>query len=145
MGNEAYEIYKTKKKADSSDTLAEVKTFMNAQFVAKKSEYTGIMQFRRAFKLDGESVSDYAMRLRRLATDCNYGQTLEKEIERQFVVGCNMEEVQRKCCRTENLNLKEALEKATGFERVNVNLNSLHTPSENRKNNLSVNHIEQKR
>ena len=51
------------------------------------------MTFRRAFKLEGESVSDYAMRLRRLAADCNYGQTLEKEIERQFVVGCNMEEV----------------------------------------------------
>jgi hypothetical protein len=69
MGREAYELYKTKKKPDDTDTLAEIKAFMKAQFVAKKSEYTEIITFRRAFKQEGESVSDYAMRLRRLATD----------------------------------------------------------------------------
>jgi hypothetical protein len=72
LGREAYEIYKTKKKSDDTDTLTEIKAFMEAQFVAKKSEYTEIITFRRAFKLEGESVSDYATRLRRLATDCNY-------------------------------------------------------------------------
>ena len=145
MGREAYEIYKTKKKPDDTDTLIEIKAFMKAQFVAKKSEYTEIITFRRAFKLEGESVSDYAMRLRRLATDCNYGQTVEKEIERQFVVGCNMEEVQRKCCRTDGLDLKQALEIATGFERVNENLNNLRMPTINNRHHLSINHIEQKR
>jgi hypothetical protein len=68
------------------------------------------MTFRRAFKNVDETVSDYAMRLRHLATDCKYGTTVEKEIERQFVVGCNMEEVQRKCCRTDKLDLKQVLE-----------------------------------
>jgi hypothetical protein len=145
MGREAYDIYKTKKKPDDTDTLTEVKTFMKTQFVAKKSEYTEIMTFRRAFKLEGESVSDYSMRLRRLAADCNYGQTLEKEIERQFVVGCNMEEVQRKCCRTDGLDLKQALEIATGFERVNENLNNLRTPTAYNKHQNSINRIEEKR
>jgi hypothetical protein len=145
MGSEAYDIYKTKKKPDDTDTLTEVKTFMKTQFVAKKSEYTEIMTLRRAFKLEGESGSDYAMRLRRLAADCNYDQTLEKEIERQFVVGCNMEEVQRKCCRTDGLDLKQALEIATGFERVNENVNKLHTPSDNTRHHHSINHIVQKR
>jgi hypothetical protein len=84
MGKEAYEIYKTKKKNDDSDTLAEIKVFMSAQFVAKKSEYTEIMTFRRAFKNVDETVSIYAMRLRRLATDCNYGTTVEKEIARHL-------------------------------------------------------------
>jgi hypothetical protein len=144
MGKEAYEIYKTKKKNDDSDTLAEIKVFMSAQFVAKKSEYTEIMTFRRAFKNVDETVSDYVMRLRRLATDCNYGTTVEKEIERQFVVGCNMEEVQRKCCRTDNLDLKQALEIATGFERVNANVRNLRSPLDNSKHH-SLNHIEQNR
>jgi hypothetical protein len=145
MGREAYEMYKTKKKPDDTDTLAEIKAFMKAQFVAKKSEYTEIITFRRAFKLEGESVSDYAMRLRRLATDCNFDKLIEKEIERQFVVGCNMEEVQRKCCRTDGLDLKQALEIATGFERVNANVNNLRTPSDNSKLQQSVNHVEQRR
>jgi hypothetical protein len=30
MGKEAYEIYKTKKKADNTDTLIEIKVFMNS-------------------------------------------------------------------------------------------------------------------
>ena len=144
MGKEAYEIYKTKKKADNTDTLAEIKVFMSAQFVAKKSEYTEIMTFRRAFKNVDETVSDYAMRLRRLATDCNYGSTVEKEIERQFVVGCNMEEVQRKCCRTDDLDLKQVLEIATGFERINANVRNLRSPLDNPRH-YSLHHIEQNR
>ena len=34
-----------------SDTLAEMKTFMNEHFIAKHSEYTEIMTFRSAFGL----------------------------------------------------------------------------------------------
>jgi hypothetical protein len=56
-----------------------------------------------------------------------------------------MEEVQRKCCRTDGLDLKQALEIATGFERVNENLNNLRTPTINNRHQLSINHIEQKR
>jgi len=102
------------------------------------------MTFRRAFKNVDETVSDYAMRLRRLATDCKYGTTVEKEIERQFVVGCNMEEVQRKCCRTDELDLKQVLEIATGFERINTNVRNLRSPLDNSKHH-SLNHIEQNR
>ena len=39
MGQEAVEIYKTKRKADSSDTLKEVQKFMADHFVPKKSEH----------------------------------------------------------------------------------------------------------
>ena len=56
-----------------------------------------------------------------------------------------MEEVQRKCCRTDGLDLKQALEIATGFERVNENLNNLRTPTINNKHQNSINRIEEKR
>ena len=88
MGPQAFEVYKTKKKVDNTDTLDEIKVFMNTHFVAKKSEYTEVVAFRNAFRLEGELVSDYAMRLRHIPTHCKYGTSLEKEIERQFVVGC---------------------------------------------------------
>jgi len=56
-----------------------------------------------------------------------------------------MEEVQRKCCRTDGLDLKQALEIATGFERVNANVNNLRTPTDNSRLQQSVNHVEQRR
>ena len=75
-----------------------------------------------------ELVSEHAMRLRTLATHCKFGAALDKEIERQFVVGCEMDEVQRKCSRTDNLDLATVLYIAMGFERVNASVNGLLHP-----------------
>jgi len=98
---------------------------MSAHFVPKRSEYAEIVTFRRAMRHECELVNDFAMRLRKLATHCKFGDQLEKEIERQFVVGCNMDEVQRKCARTDDLTLARVIEYAIGFERLSHNLNDL--------------------
>ena len=66
------------------------------------------------------------MRLRKLATHCKFGDQLKKEIELQFVVVCNMDDVQRKCARTDDLTLAKVIEYATGFERLSHNLNDLN-------------------
>ena len=100
MGQEAFEIYKTNRKADIADTLKEVQKFMADHFVPKKSEYGEISAFRQEMRHEGELLSYYAMKLRTLA---KFGATLDKEIERRFVVGFEMDEVQRKCCRKDNL------------------------------------------
>ena len=57
MGQEAFEIYKTKRKADRSDTLKEVQKLMADHFVPKNSEYAEICAFRRAMRHEGELVS----------------------------------------------------------------------------------------
>ncbi len=141
MGRDAYEIYKTKKKADNKDTLVEIKAFMKAHFVEKKSEYTEICIFRRAFRHADERVTDYAMRLRLLATHCKYGVMLEKEIERQFVHGINMDEVQRKFCRTDDLDLAKALDIAVGYERTSASVSGLRNPTEAELGRGSIHHV----
>ena len=128
MGQEAFEIYQTKRKADSLVTLKEVQKFMTDHFVPKKSEYAEICAFRRAMRLEGELVSEYAMRLKTLATHCKFGAALDKEIQRHFVVGCEMDEVQHKLSRTDNLDLSTVLDISMGFERVNAIVNGLHHP-----------------
>ena len=80
MGQEAFEIYTTKRKSDSSDTLKEIETFMADHLIPKKSEYAEICVFRRAMRHDGEPVSEYAMILRALSTYCIFGTSLDKEI-----------------------------------------------------------------
>ena len=124
MGPDAMNIYRSKKKENNTDTLDEVKVFMKAHFVIPKSEYSEVMLFRQAFRKKGERVNEYAMRLRHLATHCKFKE-LEKEIERQFVVGCEMPEVQNKCSRTAVASLKEVLDMAVGFERVREAMSEL--------------------
>ena len=50
MGRDALDIYRTKKKADDSDTAEEIIVFMTDYFEPKKSEYVEIDKFRRAVR-----------------------------------------------------------------------------------------------
>ena len=117
LGQEAFALYTAKKKPDGTDKIEEIIAFMTKEFVTQKSEYTEVLTFRQANRRDGESVNEYASRLRCLALDCGYGASVEKEIERQFVMGCRMPEVQAKCARTNGLDLNKVLEYAVGYER----------------------------
>ena len=99
LGDEAREVYNSKRKADKSDTLLEIVSFMTAQFSPVKNEYAEIAAFGRAGRLENESVNDYLMRLRVLATHCGFGTGLDKELERQFAQHCGIPEVEAKLMR----------------------------------------------
>jgi len=126
MGADCYQIYKVNCK--DNDNLEAIKLAMNKVLVTKRSEYTEILVFRRAVKRKDETVNDYEMRLRLLARYCNYGDKLEKEIERQFVVSCGMVEVEKECIRTDSLDLAKVLAMARGYERTANNLMGLRQP-----------------
>ena len=77
IGPKALEIYRSKKKSDHSESLAEIEKLMTTHFVE-----TTVCTFKMAFRNECEHVSDYAMRLRHGNTYCNH----ETEIQNQFVV-----------------------------------------------------------
>ena len=147
MGNEAYDVYKIKRKASKDDKFEEIKTFMTAHFQVKRCEYTEVMGFRRALRHDDESVNDYAMRLRSAAAHCKFSD-IDKEIERQFVAGCRMHDLERKVCTsTEGITLQKVLDWATALESCEANVNGLHEPVE-RINEISedtVSHPKERR
>jgi len=143
MGAEAYDICALKMKPDGStkkdannadvpdeNTLDEMKAFMTAHFVPEVCEFSEIIIFRRARRQKDETVNDYSMRLRNMAKYCNFGSNLDREILIQLVHTCGMEEFERKCCRTKDLTLSQALMLATGYERINSNVKALHQPTE---------------
>jgi hypothetical protein len=132
MGAEAFEIYSSKKKDDNSESFTEVRKFMSDHFVVKKSEYAEVVSFRNAKRRDGETINEYVIRLRAMAAHCGFGAGLEKEIERQLVVGCEMLELQNKCTRTDDLNLAKILELAVGYERLRTSMHQLKGESNTR-------------
>ena len=140
MGHEALAIWKSKRGPQNSESLAEVKKVMTEYFVPKRSEYTEVCKFRRAMRLEGECVADYVMRLRTLAQYCKFGD-VDKEIERQLVIGCGIEEFERACCLKDDLTLAKAIDLAVGYECVTQSVNGLHKPTENEQVRGSIHHI----
>ena len=143
ISDELFEIYKTKRKSDKSDTYQEIRNMLSAHVKPKRCEFTEVCVFRRAQRLEGETASDFAMRLRSLAAHCNFTE-LEKEILRQFVIGIKMPEVERKlCAATDNPDLEKALQMATHHETLEANLNGLHSPTEREMGRKGINCLEE--
>ncbi|RNA28783.1 Retrovirus-related Pol poly from transposon, partial [Brachionus plicatilis] len=129
IGEEAYQVHKSLKKADNSETLEECYAFMNGHYTAKRSRFTERQIFRRATKNVEESMDEFHMRLRQLATYCQF-KDLEEEILQQLVAGSGMDAFQSKCTRScEDMDLKKALELARGYERTTINVNGLTKPT----------------
>ena len=140
MGEEAFEIHKTKRDPENKDTLEAIRKYMKEHFVAKRSEYSETTEFRKAMRFEGETCSEYAQRLRNLAAHCKYGTGLEKQIELQFVVGCNIEEAQREFCRKDDLDLAQVLAIAQGYERLNVSVRGLNQAFESERSGSRSSH-----
>ena len=114
----------SKRKNDKKDKYKEVRTMLSDHVKPKRCEFTEVCVFRRAHRLEGETASEFAMRLRSLAAHCNYTE-LEKGILRQFVIG--LPEVERKlCASTDTPDLVKALQVASQLEALETNLNGLH-------------------
>jgi hypothetical protein len=126
MGCEAFCVYESLRKVDKSDTLDEIKAFMRGHFVAKRSQFSETVIFRKSMRRQSESISAYVARLRELSTHCKFS-NVDAEILMQLVVGCNMDDFQRAACKDDTLNLASALELARGYERVEDSFNQLQS------------------
>ena len=139
IGAEAHAIFKTLRKADNSDTYAEASTKLTNHLISKRSQFSEDQIFRRSSKRSDESVDEFVMRLRQLATHCKYAD-IDKEILAHFVAHCNMEAFQLKAVREDALTLDTALTLARGYERDAGSLLQLKS-----KNNQSgINYINQR-
>jgi hypothetical protein len=98
MGPEAYDIYDNQIKKDD-DTTETIIRNMTAHFEGDKSEYTQRILFRQTIRYEGESIDDFATRLRMSAKHCKFA-NVDNEIQQQLVVGSRMPVLQREVLRT---------------------------------------------
>ncbi len=126
MGPDAMDVYRIKRKPDSTDTLAEVQKFMKEHFVVKKSEYSEIVIFRRAFRHESEIVNEYAMRS--WTSPCQALQFRHMTGQRDWkAVRGWLQHAQgaKKCTRVSDLDLAKVFSFANGYERVYAGLDGL--------------------
>lgn len=128
LGEETFEIWKSLRKENDSDSLDEAYTKLTEHFVTKRCEFTETCVFRRQTQGEGETMQSFEVRLRALAKYCKFAD-VDKEILIQLVAGSNSEQFKAKCCAKEDLKLKDALAIARTLERSAADVNGLTQPT----------------
>ena len=93
--------------------------------------------FHRRNQHREESVIQYLVELRRLATHCKFKDHLDEALCDRFVCGLKSETIQKRLLIEDNLDLKHTLELAQGMEAAYKNAQVLQESSETSKTTLS--------
>ena len=85
--------------------------------------------FHRRNQASGENISDYVAELRRLATNCEFGDYLEQALRDRFACGIRHENTQKRLLTEANLTLTKAIETARNIEVAEVQASQLKATS----------------
>uniref|UniRef100_A0A1A7YSF0 Gypsy retrotransposon integrase-like protein 1 n=2 Tax=Iconisemion striatum TaxID=60296 RepID=A0A1A7YSF0_9TELE len=110
-------------------TYDELVTLLKNHFDPKPSEIVQRYKFDSRSRKPEESVMEYVAELRRLAQDCNYGNTLEQKLRDRLVCGINEDRIQRRLLSEVDLTCEKALSIAVAAETANKNAQDLQNPS----------------
>ena len=96
---------------------------LNAYFVPKVDTTYARHCFRQLTQAPGESVRQFATRLRRAAKDCDYGADTDNQIRDEILCKCTSTYIKRKLLEEgQGLTLNKALEIAETVKRLTHNL-----------------------
>nr|XP_033495922.1 uncharacterized protein K02A2.6-like [Epinephelus lanceolatus] len=102
-------------------------------FHPKPSEIMQRWKFNTRNRKPEESVSDYVAELRKLAQDCNYGESLTVMLRDRLVCGINDDRIQRRLLSEDGLTFDKALKFAQAMEAANRDIMDLHGMKEQGK------------
>lgn len=102
-------------------TFAQLVTLLKNHFNPKPSEIVQRFKFDPRMRRPTESVAEYVAELRKLAQDCNYGETLPQMLRDRLVCGINDDRIQRRLLSEINLTFESALSLAQAMESANKN------------------------
>ena len=95
---------------------------LNAYFVLKVDTTYARHCFRQLTQAPGETIRQFATRLRRAAKDCGYGADSDNQIRDEILSKCTSTYIKRKLLEEgQGLNLDKALEIAENCEKVTHN------------------------
>ncbi|XP_061156017.1 uncharacterized protein K02A2.6-like [Syngnathus typhle] len=109
-------------------TYGELVALLKNHFDPKPSEIVQRYKFDSCSRKPNESVMEYVAELRRLAQDCNYGNTLEQKLRDRIVCGINDDRIQRRLLAEADLTCEKALSIAVAAETATKNAQDLQNP-----------------
>ena len=112
-GQETQEIFETL--TETGDDYATAKKKLDDYFSPKKNVDYEIFQFRQAVQQKGETVDQFATRLRKLGANCEF-HDIDKELKSAIIQNCHSKRLRRYALREEALTLDALLAKARSLE-----------------------------
>lgn len=105
-------------------TFQELVLLMKNHYDPKPSEIVQRYKFDSRARKPNETVMEYVAKLRRLAQDCNYGNTLQQMLRDRIVCGINDDRIQRRLLSEADLTFDKAMSIAVS---ANKNVLDLQT------------------
>uniref|UniRef100_A0A1B6L0V9 RNA-directed DNA polymerase n=1 Tax=Graphocephala atropunctata TaxID=36148 RepID=A0A1B6L0V9_9HEMI len=132
------------KTVDSLDFDTIVKE-LKSHYAPKKLVISERFKFYKRDQLPSESISNYVVELKQLASQCNFNSFLEEALRDRLVCGVNNEAIQRKLLTEHSLTFTKAVELAVSMELASNELKSFHSDSSaSNVNKVSQRKVERK-
>ena len=109
-------------------TFDEIVSTLTKHYSPPPSEVVQSYRFFTRVRQPGETVSAFVAALRRLAKDCNFGDTMERILRDKLVFSINDEVIQKKLLDEPKLTYKRALELAESAEAAARGQKEMRTP-----------------
>ena len=106
-------------------TFVEISAVLKQYFELKRVVIAERFHFHNREQQVGESMADYEAALRRLATNCRFGEFLQQALRDRFVCGLRNEAIQRRLLSEKELTHTKAMELAQAMEAADQNAKSL--------------------
>ena len=108
----------------SSKSCKQISAALVNHYEPQRVIITERFHFYKRDQSAGESITDYDAALRKLATHCAFGTTLDDALRDRFVCGLRHESIQRRLLSEKDLNYTKAMEIARAMEAADANAKS---------------------
>ena len=105
-------------------SLSEISDVLRRHYEPKRAVIAERFHFHKRDQAVGESITDYDAALRRLATHCRFGATLEQVLRDRLVCGLRHENIQRRLLSEVELTYAKAMDIARSMEAADKNTKS---------------------
>ena len=149
-GTDVQDIFFTLPNTGDAKDYKKAVDALNAYFVPKVDTTYARHCFRQLTQATGETIRQFATRLRRAAKDCDYGADTDNQIRDEILCKCTSTYIKRKLLEEgQGLTLNKALEIAENCEKVDTQLAAMATGGQGVKvkeeDPANVNRIEEKK
>lgn len=142
VGTDVRDIFSTLPNTGDARDYKKAVDALNSYFVPKVDTTYARHSFRQLTQTPGETIRQFATRLRRAAKDCDYGEDTDNQIRDEILCKCTNTYIKWKLLEDgQGLTLARALEIAENCEKVDSQLAAM-TPERKGEGATSVNRIE---
>lgn len=117
IGEKTYSLLRdlTSPEKPADKNFVDIVKLLKDHLSPKPSVIAERFRFNRRQQLDGKSVNEYVVKLRKVAEHCEFGENLNDTLRDRIVCGLNNEQIQRQLLSKSTLTLQKAIDIAVGM------------------------------